>query len=174
MTAQIDEVTVRQFLEIINTHAAQVINGAGPPGVLQLCRINPNDEKVVPSRFQIGDVDRMLTTALGDASAGHNVYIEPRTVRADLRGTKRGELEDTAWVFGLVVDSGRHPGPRLGPRLGRRRVQRRPRLLRTSFRPSASSRASSPALSRISNTHCSLPALLCSRAQEVWLSRSAR
>jgi hypothetical protein len=76
MTAQVDEGTVRQFLEIINAHAAQGINGAGPPGVLQLCRINPNDEKsVVPSRFQIGDVDHMLATALGDASAGHNVYI---------------------------------------------------------------------------------------------------
>ena len=106
MTAQVDEVTVRQFLEIINAHAAQVINGAGPPGVLQLCRINPNDEKsIVPSRFQIGDVEHMLATALGDASAGHNVYIEPRTVRADLRGTKRGGLEDTAWVFGFVIDS---------------------------------------------------------------------
>ena len=106
MTAQVDEVTVRQFLEIINAHAAQVINGAGPPGVLQLCRINPNDENsVVPSRFQIGDVEHMLATALGDAGAGHNVYIEPRTVRADLRGTKRGGLEDTAWVFGFVIDS---------------------------------------------------------------------
>ena len=106
MTAQVDEVTVRQFLEIINAHAAQVINGAGPPGVLQLCRINPNDEKsIVPSRFQIGDVEHMLATALGDAGAGHNVYIEPRTVRADLRGTKRGGLEDTAWVFGFVIDS---------------------------------------------------------------------
>ena len=106
MTVQVDEVTVRQFLEIINTHAAQVINGAGPPGVLQLCRINPNDEKsVVPSRFQIGDVEHMLATALGDAGAGHNVYIEPRTVRADLRGAKRGGLRDTAWVFGFVIDS---------------------------------------------------------------------
>ena len=74
--------------------------------MLQLCRINPNDEKsIVPSRFQIGDVDHMLATALGDAGAGHNVYIEPRTVRADLRGNKRGGLEDTAWVFGFVIDS---------------------------------------------------------------------
>ena len=106
MTAEVDEVTVRQFLEIINAHAAQVINGACPPGVLQLCRINPNDERsIVPSRFQIGDVEQMLATALGDAGAGHNVYIEPRTVRADLRGTKRGGLEDTAWVFGFVIDS---------------------------------------------------------------------
>ena len=45
MSVQVDEGTVRQFIEIISAHAAQVINGAGPPGVLQLCRINPIDEK---------------------------------------------------------------------------------------------------------------------------------
>ena len=35
---------------------------------------------------------------------GHNVYLEARTVREGLRGNKRGGLEDTAWVFGLVAD----------------------------------------------------------------------
>ena len=29
MSAQVDEATVRQFIEIISAHAAQVINGAG-------------------------------------------------------------------------------------------------------------------------------------------------
>ena len=57
------------------------------------------------SRFQLDDVEHMVRTALSDAAAGHNVYIEARTVRDDLRGNKRGELEDTVWVLGLVVDS---------------------------------------------------------------------
>jgi hypothetical protein len=46
----------------------------------------------------------MVTVATDDAAAGHNVYIEARTVRADLRGNKRGSLDDTAWVFGIVAD----------------------------------------------------------------------
>ena len=105
MTAQVDETTVRQFLEILSAHAVQVINGADRAGVLQLCRINPTDDKsVVPSRFQIDDVEHMVKTAIDDAAAGHNVYIEARTVRADLRGNKRGGIEDTTAVFGLVAD----------------------------------------------------------------------
>ena len=105
MNPPIDEATVRRFIELINEHAKGVINGADPPGFLQLCRINPLDEKtVVPSRFEIGDVERMIQTATDDAVAGHNVYIEARTVRPGLRGSKRGLLEDTAWVFGLVAD----------------------------------------------------------------------
>jgi RepB DNA-primase N-terminal domain len=107
MTTQVrvDEATVRQFLEIISAHAVQVTNGANPAGLLQLCRISPFDDKtVVPSRFSIDDVERMVETAIGDAAAGHNVYAEPRTVRADLRGNQRGTLEDTIAVFGLVAD----------------------------------------------------------------------
>ena len=105
MSVQIDEATVRQFIELISEHAKEAINGAGQPGFLQLCRINPLDDKsVVPSRFEIGDVEHMVQTATGDAAAGHNVYIEARTVREGLRGNKRGGLEDTAWVFGLVAD----------------------------------------------------------------------
>jgi hypothetical protein len=106
MSTRIDEIAVREFIEIINAHVKHVVNGADPTGVLQLCRINPADDKsVVPTRFQIDDTERMVQTAIGDAAAGHNVYIEPRTVRADLRGNKRGSLEDTAWVWGLVADS---------------------------------------------------------------------
>ena len=96
MTAQVDEATVRQFIEIISAHARQVINGAGPPGVLQLCRLNPIDEKIVPSRFTLDDVENMVRTAVGDALAGHNSYIESRTLRDGLRGNQRGGLEDTA------------------------------------------------------------------------------
>jgi hypothetical protein len=103
--AQIDEPTVRQFIEIISSHAVQVVNGAGPKGCLQLCRISPHDDKsVVPSRFRLDDVESMVKVAVGDASAGHNVYIEPRTVGDHVSGNKRGGLSDTAWVFGLVAD----------------------------------------------------------------------
>ena len=102
---QVDAATVRQFIEIISAHVAQVINGADRTGVLQLCRINPFDESVVPSRFQINDVEEMVKTAIDDADAGHNVYIETRTVQPGLRGKQRGTIEETVWVFGLVVDS---------------------------------------------------------------------
>src|SRR5262249_45498179 len=104
MSAQVDEATVRQFIEIISAHARAVINGAGPPGVLQLSRLNPLDTNPVPSRFTLDDSENMVKTAVSDALAGHNAYIEARTVRADLRGNLRGTIEDTAWVFGLVAD----------------------------------------------------------------------
>jgi hypothetical protein len=105
-TPIIDEAAVRRFIEIIHTHAAQVINCAERTGVLQLCRINPaDDNEVVPSRFQIGDVEAMVKVAIDDAGAGHNVYIEARTVRSELRGKRRGAINDTVWVLGFVVDS---------------------------------------------------------------------
>src|SRR5262249_60943111 len=105
MSAQVDEATVRQFIEIISAHARAVINGAGPPRVLQLSRLNPLDTNPVPSRFTLDDIENMVKTAVSDALAGHNAYIEARTVRADLRGNLRGSLDDSVWVFGLVADS---------------------------------------------------------------------
>jgi hypothetical protein len=104
MSTHIDEAVVRQFIEIISEHVKVAINGAGPPGVLQICRISPIDESVVPSRLLLDDVEHMVKTAIGDAAAGHNVYIDARTVQAGLRGNQRGTLADTAWVFGLVAD----------------------------------------------------------------------
>jgi hypothetical protein len=104
MSTHIDAAVVRQFLEIISEHVKVAVNGSGSPGVLQICRISPIDESVVPSRFLLDDVEHMVKTAIGDATAGHNVYIEARTVRADLRGNQRGTFADTAWVFGLVAD----------------------------------------------------------------------
>jgi predicted P-loop ATPase len=101
----IDEATVREFIGIISAHALQAINGKDRTGYLQLCRINPlDDENIVPSRFKLDDVEHMVKTALDDAAAGHNVYIEARTVSENVRGKLRGTLEDTAWVFGLVAD----------------------------------------------------------------------
>src|SRR5262249_47632844 len=45
------------------------------------------------------------SAAVGDSEAGHNVYIEGRTVREDLRGNGRGTLAETRAVFALVIDS---------------------------------------------------------------------
>jgi RepB DNA-primase from phage plasmid len=101
-----DEGTVRQFIRIISQHAARAINGGGSTGVLQLYRVNPLDENnTVPSRFRLDDVEQMVQTALNDAAAGHNVYIEARTVSLSVNGKKRGTEKDTVWVLGLVVDS---------------------------------------------------------------------
>ena len=47
----------------------------------------------------------MVKVAIDDANAGHNVYIEARTVRPELRGKQRGTIEETVWVLGFVVDS---------------------------------------------------------------------
>lgn len=46
----------------------------------------------------------MVKAAIADSGAGHNVYIEARTVRP-LSGSKRGTLKDTVTVFALVIDS---------------------------------------------------------------------
>jgi hypothetical protein len=102
--SMVDEPTVRRFVELIHTRAAHAING-GDTGVLQLVRIYPADESISVSRYRIGDIEHMTRDAIAFSAAGHNVYIEGRTVRADLRGNKRGDLKDTLWVFALVIDS---------------------------------------------------------------------
>jgi hypothetical protein len=105
----VDEPTVRRFVELIHARATRAINGAST-GVLQLVRIHPTDESISVSRYCVGDVEHMTQDALAFSAAGHNVYIEGRTVRADLRGNKRGDLKDTAWVFALVIDSDNDKG----------------------------------------------------------------
>jgi hypothetical protein len=100
----IDEATVCRFIEIIHAHATQAING-GDQGVLQLVKINPDSESVSVDRYPLGDIAKMAADAIDSSKAGLNVYIEGRTVRADLRGRSRGTLQDTAWVFALVIDS---------------------------------------------------------------------
>jgi hypothetical protein len=100
----VDEPTVRRFVELIHARAAHAING-GDAGVLQLVRIHPADGSISVSRYVIGDVEHMVQDAVASGAAGHNVYVEGRTVRADLRGNKRGDLKDTVKVFALVVDS---------------------------------------------------------------------
>jgi hypothetical protein len=101
---------VREFLTVVTAQATAALKGFHDPGVLQLCRLHPTkdddeDEELVPTRYRIDDVERMIHVAMGDCAAGHNVYVEIRTVRADLTGRRRGSLDDTRWVFALVVDS---------------------------------------------------------------------
>ena len=59
---------------------------------------------MVVQRFCIGDIDAMAKTAIGDANAGHNVYVEARTVRPGLARGSRGTVADTVAVFALVAD----------------------------------------------------------------------
>jgi hypothetical protein len=104
----VDEATVREFLTIINEQAAHAIKAAGGSdraGLVQLSRVFPDQKGIMPRRFKIGDIDAMTKTALNDAASGHNCYIEARTVRREVTGTNRGELEDSQWVFALVIDA---------------------------------------------------------------------
>jgi hypothetical protein len=118
MSTQVDEGTVRQFLQMHHHYAANAINSGTDPGLLQLVRIHPDDESISVSRYALGDTDRMAADAIAAANAGHNVYVEGRTVRKELRGNKRGALEDTLWVFALVADcdAGARPATSLSPR----------------------------------------------------------
>jgi hypothetical protein len=64
-----------------------------------MSRLHPTSEQLVPSRYLIDDIEHMVAAAVSDSEAGHNVYIEARTVREGLRGSARGTLEDTRAVF---------------------------------------------------------------------------
>ena len=110
MTAAVDEDTVREFVTIISEHTVALAKASSKPGVLQLTRLSPADEKLFPTRFKLDSVDDMVHAAIADANASHNVYIEGRTVRSDLRGSARGTLADTEFVFGLVVDADHDKG----------------------------------------------------------------
>jgi hypothetical protein len=104
-SARAFEPEVRKFLAIISAQAERAIGDVDRPGFLQLSRVHPTATGLVPSRFVIGNVDAMVKLAVSDANAGHNVYVEARTVRQEVRGKGRGELKDTEWVFALVIDS---------------------------------------------------------------------
>ena len=100
-----DPQTVKRFFEVLTTLATASLGGHAPPGFLQLCRVHPNHKALVPSRYQLGNVDGMVKTALADSEVGANAYVEARFVNSGLRGKKRGELSDTIAVFALVIDS---------------------------------------------------------------------
>src|SRR6516164_4276112 len=104
-TATVQPSTVREFMLVISAQAKAALANIERPGLLQISRLHPSSEHLVPSRFMLDDVERMVNAAMSDSEAGHNVYCEGRTVREGLRGNERGKLTDTAAVFALVIDS---------------------------------------------------------------------
>ena len=104
-TATVHISTVREFMHIITAQAKAALAGIEKPGFLQISRLHPSSEQLVPSRYMLDDIEHMVRAAVTDSEAGHNVYIEGRTVREGLRGNGRGKLEDTRAVFSLTIDS---------------------------------------------------------------------
>jgi len=96
---------VRTFLNIIAEQAQHAMRGIADPGFLQMSRLHPTSKQLVPTRYDLGATNTMADDAINDSEAGHNVYLEGRTVRPDLKGPQRGKLEDTAWVWAFVIDS---------------------------------------------------------------------
>ena len=88
-------------------HAAEAA-GFDKPGYLQLTKLWPHAGKSkfsVLGRFEITDVDGMTKAACDAAADGYNVFIEPRTFRfATRKGAKRGNVDEAALVFALVID----------------------------------------------------------------------
>ncbi|MBR1211332.1 DNA-primase RepB domain-containing protein [Bradyrhizobium sp. JYMT SZCCT0180] len=115
---EVDEATVHKFVSLIHEQAARALRDVARPGFLQLTRLHPLDNKLVPTRFQIGDVDGMVQQAIADASAGHNVYIEGRTIGEPTPRGARGRIEHTAFVFALVDDSDADKGKAANRDLG--------------------------------------------------------
>ena len=105
MSVLINRETVREFITAIAARAQAALKGKEKPGYLQMSRLHPASNELVPSRYKPDDVERMINDAIASCEAGHNVYVEGRTVRETVCGKKRGELEDTAFVFALVIDS---------------------------------------------------------------------
>src|SRR5262245_18403789 len=104
-TATVHASTVREFLKSIVAHARAALAGIEKPGLLQLSRLHPTSETLVPSRFLLDDIEHMGKASIGDSVASHNVYLEGRTVRQDLPGNGRGKLADTTAVFALIAYS---------------------------------------------------------------------
>src|SRR6516165_8011981 len=100
-----DPRAVRECIQAIAAQAKSVLCASVNPGVLQLIRLHPMSKDLVPTRYTLDDVEGMIKAAIADCEAGHNVYIEGRTLPASLRGGERGKLEATIAVFALVIDS---------------------------------------------------------------------
>jgi hypothetical protein len=103
---------VREFFEILAEQMRAAIKDLSNPGQWQMILVDPtsDDESNVSGiyRYRLDDpdlVERMTSDAVNASESGHNVYIEARTVRWDVRGKLRGTIEDTVAVGALVVDS---------------------------------------------------------------------
>ena len=97
--------TVRAHIELLHAQAARALDGAERPGVLQLVSIDLTGGAAVTTRFNIGQIDRMVEAAIVDAQFGKNVYVEARTVSETLKGRARGAEDATRGVFAFVVDA---------------------------------------------------------------------
>jgi hypothetical protein len=101
---------VREFIATITAQARAATKEIKDPGILQLIQAHPLDDydDVVIYRYELNDpnlIECMTKDAVVMSGAGHNCYIEGRTVRRSLRGNARGKKEDTIAVFALVTDS---------------------------------------------------------------------
>src|SRR5215831_13715029 len=107
--AKPDSREVREFVETIVAQARAATEQLKDPGLLQVVLVHPADDKISGIyRYELDDknlAERMIADAISASEAGHNVYIEGRTVRRGLTGKQRGGLADTVAVFTLVVDS---------------------------------------------------------------------
>src|SRR5262252_3862782 len=105
---------VREFIITLADQAKAATKHLSDPGVWQMILVHPNTEGVgTIYRYKLSDpelVERMTREAVSASEAGHNVYIEGRTVRRGLGPKQRGKLEDTVAVFALVVDSDNDKG----------------------------------------------------------------
>src|SRR5262249_35457134 len=104
-----DSREVREFLTTIVAQARAATKHLKQPGLLQMMLIHPlDDSNVTLYRYKLDDADlveRMTREAMSASAAGHNIYIEGRTVRPGLNGKQRGGLQDTTAGFAIVVDS---------------------------------------------------------------------
>ena len=114
MTITTDASEVRDFVTTYVAQARAATADIEQPGILNVVLVNPADDDVTSIyRYAIDDpnlVENMISDAVNASEAGHNVYIEGRTVRPGLNGKQRGELGDTRIVFALVVDSDNDKG----------------------------------------------------------------
>jgi hypothetical protein len=85
--ARVDEPMVHAFMTLLHDHAVRALDCAHKPGVMQLVTIHHAGGAPVPTRFAMGDgaAERMAQAAIDSARAGHNVYVETRTVAETLR-----------------------------------------------------------------------------------------
>jgi hypothetical protein len=101
----IDEADVVRFVHLLHERAAVALKHVPQQdrGVLQLCRMLPDDTSMHTTAYEIGDTSRMVHDAIADARAGFNVYAELRTtVRG--RPTERGKFGATRGVIGFGID----------------------------------------------------------------------
>lgn len=109
-----DPDTVRAFFTRLCAHATAALTGADQPGLLQLSRLHPAEDKgdrkgdgklAVIGRYKLGEVDRLTRDALFYSKDGYNVFVEGRTIYEGTALNRRGDLKATRLVFAFVIDS---------------------------------------------------------------------